>query len=228
HKEKMWQVIAEQINVPWTEAEQNHWHLGKPEMDKRAADADFRESWQKTYVASETDDDSHPAPPPVDDAEVSALDAQETQGRIQNWPWSGAEETSLLNHRAANKTYNEISSLWSGRTRTAWSCRMYHEIIHDRAGGWSPELQTDLSRLYEKHKSEMWAEFEIQLGEAWESAEAMHWIMGSVEIRKRAGYVQTVEPDQPAANQHELQPTALTDCEPFDNRWETLILNRDP
>ncbi|KAG6175992.1 hypothetical protein E4U36_008322, partial [Claviceps purpurea] len=222
HKEKMWQIIAQVMNVPWTEAEQHHWLLGKQEMQKRAADPDFRETWQKDYVASETDDDSNLAPPSVDDDVVSA---DQEQGRTQGARWSGREVNSLFNHRAAGKTWDEISILLPGRT--VEKCKFYYSLVRNRAGEWRPELLTDLSRLYQKHKSEMWAEFEKKLGVPWQSAEAMHWRLGWEEIERRAGLPQTVEPDQPATNPHELQPPSLTDCEPFDNCWATLVLNRD-
>ncbi|KAG5988331.1 hypothetical protein E4U52_006685 [Claviceps spartinae] len=185
HKEKMWQKISEQ----------NHWRLGKEEMDNRAGDPDFRETWQRDFVASENDNDSNLAPPPVDDANVSA---HEDQGRARSGKyllWSGEEDTDRL---------------------------------RKRAGGWGPELQTDLCRLYRVYKSEMWAEFEKQLAVQWQSAEAMHWILGLKGMRERARFPQTVEPDDPVANPHELQPPNLMDCEPFDNCWATLMLNRDP
>ncbi|KAG6128670.1 hypothetical protein E4U38_005585 [Claviceps purpurea] len=226
HKEKMWQIIAQGMNVPWTEAEQHHWLLGKEEMQKRAADPDFRETWQKDYVASETDDDSNLVPPSVDDAVVSA---DQEQGRIKSgrWSrWSGGEVNSLFNHKAAGKTWDEISILVPGRS--AEKCKSHYHLVRGRAHEWRPELQTDLSRLYQIHKSEMWAEFEEQLGVPWQLAEEMHWRLGLNGIKELAGLPLTVEPDQPATNPHELQPPSLTDCEPFDNCWATLILNRDP
>ncbi|KAG6155178.1 hypothetical protein E4U11_006139 [Claviceps purpurea] len=73
----------------------------------------------------------------------------------------------------------------------------------------------------------MWAELTEQLAVQWQSAEAMHWILGLDGMRKRARFPQTVEPDERAANPHELQPPNLADCEPFDNCWATLMLNRD-
>ncbi|KAG6153066.1 hypothetical protein E4U11_007147 [Claviceps purpurea] len=230
-KEKMWAKVAEGMNVPWTEAEQNHWILGKKEMKKRAGDPDFRESWQKDYVAleSKTNDDSNLAglaPPLVDNAE-DEVSAHEEQGRIQSVAWTGKEESSLFDLRAAGKCWNYISNLLPGRRRTVRSCMSHYRHVRDRAGGWSPELQTDLSRLYQIHKSEMWAELAEQLAVPWQSAEATHWILGSDYIGERAFLPQTVEPDQPAANPHELQPPNLTDSEPFDNSWATLILDRD-
>ncbi|CCE35397.1 uncharacterized protein CPUR_06826 [Claviceps purpurea 20.1] len=224
-REKMWLNIAQVMNVPWTEAEQHHWLLGKDEMQKRAADPDLSETWQKDYVASETDDDSNLVPPSVDDAVVSA---DQEPGRIKSGRWSGGEVNSLFNHKAAGKTWDEISILVPGRS--AEKCKSHYHLVRrrGRADEWRPELQTDLSRLYQKHKSEMWAEFEKQLGVPWKSAEAMHWILGSNGIKELAGLPQTVEQDQPATYSHELQPLSLTDCEPFDNCWATLILNRDP
>ncbi|KAG5940672.1 hypothetical protein E4U59_002296 [Claviceps monticola] len=219
HKEKMWQVIAEGMKVPWRDAEQNHWRLGKREMGKRAGDTDFRETWQKDFVA--LDHDLNLAPPPVGNAVVSAHQ-QQPQWRIQRRTWSGEEETSLFKYRAAGKDWNDISSLLPGRSVA--SCQMHHNFVLERAGGWSPERQTDLSRLYQKHKSEMWIEFAEQLAVPWQSAEAMHWILGFNGIKERAGFPQTVEPDESAVNPHELQPQNLTDCEPFDNCWATLAL----
>ncbi|KAG6151278.1 hypothetical protein E4U51_000761, partial [Claviceps purpurea] len=130
-------------------AEQNHWILGKKEMKKRAGDPDFRESWYKDCVASEskTNDDSNLAPPPVDDAE-DEVSAHEEQGRIQSRvAWTGKEESSLFDLRAAGKGWNHISSRLSGRT--VESCQWHYRHVRDRAGGWSPELQTDLSRQYQ-------------------------------------------------------------------------------
>ncbi|KAG6054171.1 hypothetical protein E4U32_007076 [Claviceps aff. humidiphila group G2b] len=102
HKEKMWQKIAEEMKLPWIEAERNHWRLGKEEINDRAGDPDFRETWEKDFVAYESDDGSNIAPPPVDD--------NLNQGRIQSDNWSGREETSMLNHRAAGKNWVEIST----------------------------------------------------------------------------------------------------------------------
>ncbi|KAG6135014.1 hypothetical protein E4U28_005568 [Claviceps purpurea] len=225
-KEKMWAKIAEGMNVPWTEAEQNHWILGKGEMKKRAGDPDFRETY-KDYVASEskTNDDSNLAPPPVDNAE-DEVSAHEEQERIQSVGWTGKEESSLFDLKAAGENWNHISSLFPGRT--VESCKSYYRKVRHRAGGWGPELQTDLSRQYQDNKAEMWAEFERQLAVPWQTAEEMHWILGSDGIKKLAGLPQTDEPDQPAANPHELQPPNLTDCETFDDCWEILMLNRDP
>ncbi|KAG6056882.1 hypothetical protein E4U32_005468 [Claviceps aff. humidiphila group G2b] len=214
HKEKMWQMIAQEINVPSKDAEENHWSIGKREMEKRADDTSFRETWEKDFVAP--DHDLNLAPPPVDD----------NQGRTQSDNWSGREETSMLNHRAAGKHWDEISTLLPGRS--AQGCISRYEKLCERAGGWSPELQTDLCRLYQERKSAMWAELAEQLAVHWQSAEAMHWILGLKGMRGRARFPQTVEPDEPAANPHELQPPNLTDCEPFDNCWATLMLNRDP
>ncbi|KAG6236876.1 hypothetical protein E4U25_003256 [Claviceps purpurea] len=149
HKAKMWATIAEIMNVPWTEAEKNHWVLGKREMEKRAGDPDFRESWYKDYVASEskTNDDSNLGPPPVDNAE-DEVSAHEEQGRIQSRvAWTGKEESSLFDLKAAGENWNYISNLLPGRG--VRSCMSYYRHIRDRAGGWSPELQTDLSRLYQ-------------------------------------------------------------------------------
>ncbi|KAG6056465.1 hypothetical protein E4U32_005712 [Claviceps aff. humidiphila group G2b] len=183
HKEKMWQKIAEEMNVPWIEAEQNHWRLGKEEMDNRAGVPDFRETWQRDFVASENDNDSNLAPPPVDDANVSA---HEDQGRTRSGEyllWSGEEETSLLNQREAGKNWGEISTLLP--RRSAHGCKLRDDRLRKRPAGWGPELQTDLCRLYRVHKSEMWAEFEKQLAVPWQSAEAMHWILGWHGIRER-------------------------------------------
>ncbi|KAG6063953.1 hypothetical protein E4U32_000704 [Claviceps aff. humidiphila group G2b] len=223
HKEKMWQIIAQEMNVPSKDAEENHWHLGKREMEKRVDDTSFRETWEKDFVAP--DHDLNLAPPPVDDA-VASAHQQQPQTRTPNRPWTGEEEASLFDHRAAGKNWKDIGSLLPGRNAT--SCDTYRRFILHRAGGWSPELQTDLSRLYQERKSEMWAELAEQLAVHWQSAEAMHWILGLDGMRGRARFPQTVEPDEPVANPHELQPPNLTDCEPFDNCWETLMLNRDP
>ncbi|KAG6155177.1 hypothetical protein E4U11_006138 [Claviceps purpurea] len=70
HKEKMWQIIAQEMNVPSKDAEENHWRLGKREMDKRAGDTSFRETWEKDFVAP--DHDLNLAPPSVYDAVASA------------------------------------------------------------------------------------------------------------------------------------------------------------
>ncbi|KAG6234593.1 hypothetical protein E4U25_005894 [Claviceps purpurea] len=221
-KEKMWQIIAQEMNVPSKDAEENHWRLGKGEMDKRAGDTSFRETWEKDFVAP--DHDLNLAPPSVYDA-VASAHQQQPQRRTRSRPLSGEEEASLFDHRAAGKNWEDIGSLLPGRSVNG--CLTYHGFVLHRAGGWSPELQTDLSRLYQERKSEMWAELAEQLAVQWQSAEAMHWILGLDGMRKRARFPQTVEPDERAANPHELQPPNLADCEPFDNCWATLMLNRD-
>ncbi|KAG6053178.1 hypothetical protein E4U32_007793 [Claviceps aff. humidiphila group G2b] len=224
-KEKMWQIIAQEMNVPSKDAEENHWLLGKGEMERRARDKSFRETWEKDFVAP--DHDLHLAPPSVDDA-VASAHQQQPQRRTRGRPWSGEEEASLFDHRATGKNWEDIRSLFPGRSVD--SCPTYHRRVLNRAGGWSPELQTDLCRLYQERQSEMWAELAEQLAVQWQSAEAMHWMLGLKGMRERARFPQTVEPDEPVANPHELQalqPPNLMDCEPFDNCWETLMLNRD-
>ncbi|KAG6227379.1 hypothetical protein E4U25_007876, partial [Claviceps purpurea] len=133
---KMWLIIAQVMSVPWTEAEQYHWSLGKIEMQNRAVDPDFRETWQKDYVASETDDDSNLASPSVDDAVVSADQEQRKTQSGPTGPWSGGEN------------WDEISILVPGRS--AEKCKSHFYFVRSRAVGWRPELQTDLSRLYQK------------------------------------------------------------------------------
>ncbi|KAG5964715.1 hypothetical protein E4U56_002106 [Claviceps arundinis] len=219
HKEKMWQIIAQEMNVPSKDAEENHWHLGKREMEKRADDTSFRETWEKDFVAP--DHDLNLAPPPVDDA-VASAHQQQPQRISRRRPWTGEEETSLFDHRAAGKNWKDIGSLLPGRN--AHSCETLDELLPPRsyaalrggvgggrlaslhryrrfmlrrAGGWSPELQTDLSRLYQERKSEMWAVLAEQLAVPWQSAEAMHWILGLKGMRGRASFPQTVEPDEP-------------------------------
>ncbi|KAG6237002.1 hypothetical protein E4U23_008712, partial [Claviceps purpurea] len=147
YHEKMWLIIAQVMSVPWTEAEQYHWSLGKIEMQNRAVDPDFRETWQKDYVVSETDDDSNLASPSVDDAVVSADQEQRKTQSGPTGPWSGGEVNSLFNHRAAGKNGDEISILVPGRS--AEKCKSHFYFVRSRAGGWRPELQTDLSRLYQ-------------------------------------------------------------------------------
>lgn len=142
----MWQKIAEEMNVPWIDAERNHWSLGREEIENRAGDPDFRETWQRDFVASENDNDSNFAPPPADDANVSA---HEDQGRTRSGKrvlWSGEEETSLLNQIQAGKHWDEMSTLLP--RRNARGCKSRDSLLRKRAGGWGPELQTDLCRLY--------------------------------------------------------------------------------
>ncbi|KAG5958213.1 hypothetical protein E4U56_005728 [Claviceps arundinis] len=188
-KEKMWQEIAQEMNVPSKDAEQNHWRIGKREMEKRAGDKSLRILLRLTTTSHQ----------------------QQPQTRTRGRSWSGEEEASLFDHRAAGKDWEDIGSLLPGRSVN--SCPIYHERVLNTAGGWIPELQTDLSRLYKERKSEMWAELAEQLAVQWQSAEAMHWILGLKGMRERARFPQT--------------PPNLMDCEPFDNCWETLMLNRD-
>ncbi|KAG6018668.1 hypothetical protein E4U40_007959 [Claviceps sp. LM458 group G5] len=190
-KEKMWAKIAKEMKVPWTEAETNHWCLGKEWMAKRADD--------KSFLTREERFQSMPCvglqPAPVVEAEA--------QGNLQqkvndfNCPeWSGMETNTLWECVEAELDWTEVSKRLPGRT--AEDCKEYYYDELKRAGGWPSELQTELSRLYESSKMEMWTEIANELQIPWQYAENLHWTgqwtLEAEDIRPSAGVPHTVQP----------------------------------
>ncbi|KAG6124473.1 hypothetical protein E4U38_008464 [Claviceps purpurea] len=192
NKERMWAKIAEEMKVPWTEAELNHWRLGSKFMAKRAGD--------KSFLTREERFQYMPCiglpPPPVVEAEAQENVQQKDIGYDE---WSGTETNTLSECTEAGMDWKEVSRRLPGRT--AEDCEKHYYRQLNRAGGWPPELQTELSRLYQSTKSEMWTEIGNQLQISWKSAEDIHWTVGAVF---------TVQIVQPAAN---LSPSQVQDDE---------------
>ncbi|KAG6023550.1 hypothetical protein E4U19_004271 [Claviceps sp. Clav32 group G5] len=141
HKKEMWLDIAKKMELPWAEVELCHWRLGREWMERRASDRDFLTREERLRY---TPSDGLP-PPPVDGDEAQAL-AQLQQEGISDEVWSGKEERILWECKAAGLDWTDISRRLPGRN--AESCQAYYDLLVTQGGGWSPELQTELSRLY--------------------------------------------------------------------------------
>ncbi|KAG6236877.1 hypothetical protein E4U25_003257 [Claviceps purpurea] len=141
NKEIMWAKIAEEMKVPWTEAELNHWRLGSTFMAKRAGD--------KSFLTREERFQYMPCiglpPPPVVEAEAQGNVQQKDIGYDE---WSGTETNTLSECTEAGMDWKEVSRRLPGRT--AEDCEKHYYRQLNRAGGWPPELQTELSRLYQR------------------------------------------------------------------------------
>ncbi|KAG5988183.1 hypothetical protein E4U52_006826 [Claviceps spartinae] len=202
NKATMWEKIAAEMKVPWKEAEVNHWSLGKEWMEKRAADESFL-----------TREERFQCMPCVGLPPLPVIDTDEQGNLLQQYhyirfeEWSGTETEIKSECIEAGLNWTEVAKRLPGRTAEACEDHYCEDI--GRAGGWPPELQTELSRLYQSSKSEMWAEFGEQLGIPWQSAENIHWSLGEegIKLEVEAGVPQTV---QPAAN---LAPSQVQDDE---------------
>ncbi|KAG6051672.1 hypothetical protein E4U16_008220 [Claviceps sp. LM84 group G4] len=175
-KEKMWAKIAKEMEVPWTEAETNHWCLGKEWMAKRAND--------ETFLTREERFQFMPCvglpPAPVVEAEAQG-NLEQNVNDLSRHEWSGTETNTLWECIEAELDWTEVSRRLPGRT--AEDCKEYYYDELKRAGGWPPELQTELSRLYESSKMEMWTEIANELQIPWQSAERIHWTLEAEDIR---------------------------------------------
>ncbi|KAG6043715.1 hypothetical protein E4U39_004233 [Claviceps sp. Clav50 group G5] len=149
HKKEMWLDIAKKMELPWAEVELCHWRLGREWMERRASDRDFLTREERLRY---TPSDGLP-PPPVDGDEAQAL-AQLQQEGISDEVWSGKEERILWECKAAGLDWTDISRRLPGRN--AESCQAYYDLLVTQGGGWSPELQTELSRLYCRNVDEDW------------------------------------------------------------------------
>ncbi|KAG5956933.1 hypothetical protein E4U56_006226 [Claviceps arundinis] len=213
HKAEMWAKLAEEMSVPWTEAEANHWRLGKAEIRKRSSD----DSFSTVRV-----DLSHLH---VDEAEVQSRRQQQDpdqqqQGQQQQdeqklqrvAEWSGKEETLLYACKRAGKSWEEIAEYLP--ERTIMSCKAYYYRLLKRCGGWSPELQNKLCRIYERLKPEMWAKIGQDLLIGWGCAEEMHWRLRVRIMAERAGILPV---SQPAAN---FAPSRIPDADAHQTRYQ--------
>ncbi|KAG6054175.1 hypothetical protein E4U32_007075 [Claviceps aff. humidiphila group G2b] len=221
HKAEMWAKVAEEMSVPWTEAEANHWRLGKAEIRKRSSDECFstvRVDLRHLHV---------------DEAEVQSRkqqQGQQQQGQQQQGQqqqdeqqqdeqqlqrvaeWSGKEETLLYACKRAGKSWEEIAEYLP--ERTIMSCKGYYYRLLKRCGGWSPELQTKLCRIYERLKPEMWAKIGQDLLIGWGCAEEMHWRLRVRIMAERAGILPV---SQPAAN---FAPSRIPDADAHQTRYQ--------
>ncbi|KAG5939415.1 hypothetical protein E4U59_003126 [Claviceps monticola] len=200
HKAEMWAKVAEEMSVPWTEAEANHWRLGKAEIARRSRDESFS-------TACVDLPELH-----VDDAEVQSQRQQQDQQQLQKIEWSGKEEALLFACKRAGRSWEEIAEYLPERTTT--SCKGYYYRLLKRCGGWSPELQNKLCRIYDRLKPEMWTKIGQELLMVWRSAEEMHWHLRAGVAAERAG-ISTIS--QPSAN---LAPSRVPDADAHQTRFK--------
>ncbi|KAG6036380.1 hypothetical protein E4U40_001036 [Claviceps sp. LM458 group G5] len=179
HKEEMWMKVAERMSekVSWTDAERNHWRIGKSDMARRAGDEFL--SVAVAYI---------PQLGANSDAVQESRLQQFQQQRWSGAAWSGQEEAVLFSMIRENMTWEQwedISSCLPGRTPKA--CEHHRYFLFKRCDGWSPELQNELCKVYKGLKSELWAKISEQLLVSRERAENMHWELGEEGIAERAG-----------------------------------------
>ncbi|KAG6041686.1 hypothetical protein E4U39_006414 [Claviceps sp. Clav50 group G5] len=204
HKAEMWAKVAEEMSVPWTEAEMNHWRLGKSEIAKRNRD--------KSYSMDCVD----PPQLRVDDAKVLSQKQQQDQQQQQRFgEWSAKEESLLFTYKRAGMSWQEIAGYLPERTTD--SCKIYYYRILRRCDGWSPELQNKLCRIYERLKPEMWAKIGQELSILWGCAEEMHWHLRAGVTAERAAISPIV---QPAANLRFLAPSRVPGADTHQNRYQ--------
>ncbi|KAG5921144.1 hypothetical protein E4U61_007077 [Claviceps capensis] len=215
HKAEMWAKVAEEMSVPWTEAEANHWRLGKAEIARRSRDKSFSTACVDLPQLH------------VDDAEVQSQrqqqdqqqqdqqqqdQQQQDQQQLQRTEWSGKEEALLFACKRAGKSWEEIAEYLPERTIT--SCKGYYYRLLRRCGGWSPEQQNELCRIYERLKPEMWSKIGQELLVVWRSAEEMHWRLRAGVTAERAS-ISTIS--QPVAN---LAPSRVPDTDAHQTRFQ--------
>ncbi|KAG6059820.1 hypothetical protein E4U16_006970 [Claviceps sp. LM84 group G4] len=191
-KAEMWDKIAKRLAIPWREVEALHWQL----RSRKAKPAESVGEKSLSKVGADL------SPPPVhdgDDAELQANEQQQDQSQQDNTEktWSREELKSLMTCIKSNMTWEETSKCLAGRT--ADSCRIYCENLRKKASECSSEPQSELHRLYQRFKPEMWAKIGQELKLPWEEAEEMHWRLGAEGMAKRAGVANliTLAPREP-------------------------------
>ncbi|KAG6048711.1 hypothetical protein E4U17_007053 [Claviceps sp. LM77 group G4] len=191
-KAEMWDKIAKRLAIPWREVEALHWQL-------RSRKAKHAESVGDKSLSKVGADLSPPRVHDGDDAELQANEQQQDQSQQDNTEktWSREELKSLMTCIKSNMTWEETSKCLAGRT--ADSCRIYCENLRKKASECSSEPQSELHRLYQRFKPEMWANIGQELKLPWEEAEEMHWRLGAEGMAKRAGVANliTLAPREP-------------------------------
>ncbi|KAG6291331.1 hypothetical protein E4U09_003970 [Claviceps aff. purpurea] len=211
HKEEMWTKVAVEISTKtsWTVAELNHWCIGRSEMAKRVGKEFLSEAPDPVYLLQLEAKLAKNA-----EAQVQSQQ-QDQQQSTRNSFWSGDEEAILFAKHRANLKWSDISACFPGQTRSEGSCRGHHWRLLKRCGGWSPELQNKLCKVYEGLKQEMWIPIGEAMSVSWQTAEELHWEIGKEAMAERAGV--SLIP-QPAAD------LALAPREPGQTTKEWLNL----
>ncbi|MCJ1344893.1 hypothetical protein MMC31_003098 [Peltigera leucophlebia] len=99
--------------------------------------------------------------------------------------WSQKENTLITNMRGQGMKWEDISKNFPGRS--AAGCRLHYQNYLERQSEWDEEKMDKLAGLYHTLKPEMWANVAGKLKVPWQTAEAMHWILGMEEMASRAG-----------------------------------------
>ncbi|KAG5990279.1 hypothetical protein E4U52_004738 [Claviceps spartinae] len=221
HKAEMWAKVAEEMSVPWTEAEANHWRLGKAEIGKRSSDeffstvcVDLRHLHvDEAEVQSRGQQPGQQQPGQQQQGQQQQGQQQQDEQQLERVAeWSGKEETLLFACKRAGKSWEEIAEYLS--ERTIISCKGYYYRLLKRCGGWSPELQTKLCRIYERSKAEMWTKIGQELLMVWGCAEEMHWRLRARVMAERAGILPI---SQPFTN---LAPSCISDDDAHQTRYQ--------
>ncbi|KAG5914614.1 hypothetical protein E4U61_005529 [Claviceps capensis] len=177
HKAEMWDKIAKRLAIPWREAEALHWQIKSRKANpmERVGDKSL------SAICADL------PPSQVHDAESQANEQQQCQSQqdITENQWSREELSSLMTCLKSNMTWEETSKCLPGRT--ADGCRIYCENLREKASKCSSAPQSELHRLYQRFKPEMWAKIGQELKLPWEEAEEMHWRLGAEGLAKRAG-----------------------------------------
>ncbi|KAL4927735.1 SANT/Myb-like DNA-binding domain-containing protein [Aspergillus undulatus] len=125
--------------------------------------------------------------------------------------WSREESIQLIELRSKRMIWRDIANQLPGRSEI--SCRLHYRkqlAAKDKMG--------QLTRLYKRHKAEMWSKIAKEMEVPWEKAEAMHW-----RLAPRAGEVSSSESSptigspylQRASSQDLLAGVTAADEPPF-------------
>ncbi|CCE30548.1 related to DRPLA protein [Claviceps purpurea 20.1] len=183
HKEQMWTKVANKMSpdTSWIVAELNHWSINRSEMAKRVGKEFLTEAPDPVYLLQ-----LEAKLAKNDEAQVQSQQ-QDQQQSTHNSPWSGHEEAILLAKYRANLKWNDISTYFNFPERTPKACELHYSFLLKRCGGWSPELQNKLCKVYERLKQEMWIPIGEAMSVSWQTAEELHWEIGKGAMAERAG-----------------------------------------
>lgn len=133
------------MSVDWKVAEINHWRIGKADMARRAG----KEFLDEVRVdLPQLDAKNYEVQVRRHEQYQQCQHQQSQQQGARNPLWSGGEEAFLLAKHRAGMKWTDISNRLPGRTRFA--CASHHHFLLEKCGGWSPELQNKLCKVYER------------------------------------------------------------------------------
>ncbi|KAL6720139.1 hypothetical protein ACLMJK_002060 [Lecanora helva] len=105
-------------------------------------------------------------------------------GPKKSQKWSPAEDAKVIELRAKNMKWADISKEMVGRSDT--SCRLHYQNYLEKRQPWDEEKRNKLARVYDRLKQELWTPIAAELGVPWRAAEGMHWQLGKDDMARRA------------------------------------------